>query len=213
MEDLSVWAARGLCTPRIASAVAMAGPTVPFSSSLRRLLLSSTSEAHPVTYGRARREIVVSRSPCRKQHEHERTRAGKHAAQVQGGAHTVGALSETTLPVQATRPGVNREPSGRSRGRVSQAFALTTASECRMQARRTAPLACAFSGSDQKVQLSINDVPNVRSAGYGVPIRGVRALPGARLGSEAERARPPVECGGALALVGPERRGDGCRRA
>ena len=27
-----------------------------------------------------------------------------------------------------TRPGVNREPSGRSRGRVSRAFALTTAS-------------------------------------------------------------------------------------
>ena len=51
------------------------------------------------------------------------------------------------MPVQATRPGVNREPSGRSRGRVSQAFALTTASECRMQARRTAPLACAASAA------------------------------------------------------------------
>ena len=54
-------AARGLlCTPRIASAVVMAGPTVPFSSNLRRLVLSSMSEAHPVTYGSARRERVVS---------------------------------------------------------------------------------------------------------------------------------------------------------
>ena len=146
----------------------MAGPTVSFSSSLRRLLLSSTSEAHPVTYGRARRETVVSRSPCRQQHEHERTRAGEHAARVQGGAHTVGALSEMALPVQGTRPGVNQEPSGRSRGRVSRAFALTTASESNASPpHRT--FSMRSSGSDQQVQLSINDVPNVRSARYGVP--------------------------------------------
>jgi hypothetical protein len=193
----------------------MAGPTVPFSSSLRRLLLSSTSEAHPVTYGRARREIVVSRSPCRKQHEHERTRAGKHAAQVQGGAHTVGALSETTLPVQATRPGVNREPSGRSRGRVSQAFALTTASECRMQARRTAPLACAASAAaTRKCNSASMMSPTCVALDMGylsavyersrVPALGPRPSGHGRRSSAAARSRSSDPSGAATGAGGRE---------
>ena len=117
-------------------------------------------------WARTAREMV-SRWPCRKQYEHKRTRVGEHASisarEFQGGAHTVGALSKTTL---RTRPRMNREPCGRSRGRVSQAFALTTASESNASPPHRAFSMRSCSGSDQQTKLSISDVPKVRRAGW-----------------------------------------------
>ena len=129
-DACACWAARGLRTPGTASSWAMAGLIAPFStsstSSTRRDMMSA-SEAQPVTHGCARHARAVSVTVPRSTLA-ERTRAGSQAARRVGRRAHRYEMLEKMLPILGTRPGVNREPSGRSRGRVSQACALTTAS-------------------------------------------------------------------------------------
>ena len=109
---------------------------------------------------------MVSRWPCRKQYEHKRTRVGEHAARVPRRCAYRRCTVKDDLADPRTRPRVNREPCGRSRGRVSQAFALTTASESNASPPHRAFSMRSCSGSDQQTKLSISDAPKVRRAGW-----------------------------------------------
>ena len=118
---------------------------------------------------------------CRDRDGHERTRAGEHAARVRADARTVDEISQKMLPMQRTRPGVNREPSGRGRGRVSRAFALTTASLAAIHTTACARPCVELRQPRAPAMMSVVIRPRYRHA--GATRRALCRLP---------RARPPA---------------------
>jgi hypothetical protein len=126
----------------------------------------------------------------------ERTQAGERAARVQGAARTTHDLGKGQPIDGPTRPGVNREPSGRSRRRVSQANALTTASELLTQVLLHHVLGCAAAvGASGKSAMSCPDgrrrprsvLSNLRRPNRVAPRR--RSLGSRRWSGRSRRAR------------------------